>query len=60
MKGQDMTDKAMRICGNKGFQLDLPNGVTVSVQRGPGNYVDPDVRDADWEAPKGAIDHDEH
>ena len=55
-----MTDKAMRICGNKGFQLDLPNGITVSVQWGPGNYVDKDVRDADWEAPKGAIDHDEH
>ena len=54
-----MTDKAMRICGNKGFQLDLPNGITVSVQWGPGNYVDLDVRDADWDAPKGAIDSDE-
>ena len=59
-KRAKMTDKAMRICGNKGFQLDLPNGITVSVQWGPGNYVDQDVRDADWEAPKGAIDHDEH
>lgn len=29
-----------RITGGKGFQLDLPNGVTVSVQWGPGNYCD--------------------
>ena len=54
-----MTSKAMRICDNKGFQLDLPNGITVSVQFGPGNYVDLDVRDADWDAPKKAIDGDE-
>ena len=54
-----MTDKAMRICGNKGFQLELPNGVTVSVQWGPGNYVDHDVRDADWDAPKDAMHSDE-
>jgi len=54
LKGQDMTDKAMRICGNKGFQLDLPNGITVSVQWGPGNYVDPDVKNADFDAPKNA------
>lgn len=25
---------------NKGFQLDLPNGWTVSVQWGPGNYCE--------------------
>ena len=31
-EGDEMTDKAMRICDNKGFHLDLPNGVTVSVQ----------------------------
>jgi len=55
-----MTDKAMRICDNKGFQLDLPNGITVSVQWGPGNYVDLDVRDADFDAPKKAIDGDDH
>ena len=55
----DMSDKAMRICGNKGFQLDLPNGITVSVQWGPGNYCDHDVRDADWDAPKDAIDSNE-
>ena len=55
-----MTDKAMRICDNKGFQLDLTNGITVSVQWGPGNYVDHDVRDADWDAPKKAIDGDDH
>ena len=57
----EMTDnKAMRICDNKGFQLDLPNGITVSVQWGPGNYVDPDVKNADWDAPKKAIDGDGH
>jgi len=57
----EMTDnKAMRICDNKGFQLDLPNGITVSVQWGPGNYVDPDVKNADWDAPKKAIDGDNH
>ena len=54
-----MTNKAMRICDNKGFQLDLPNGITVSVQWGPGNYVDQDVKNADWDAPKKAIDGDE-
>ena len=59
-EGADMTDKAMRICDNKGFQLDLPNGITVSVQWGPGNYVDPDVKNADWDAPKKAIDGDDH
>jgi hypothetical protein len=49
-----MTDKKMRITGGKGFQLDLPNGVTVSVQWGPGNYSDSDVRNADFDAPKKA------
>ena len=29
-----------RITGGKGFQLDMLNGVTVSVQWGPGNYCD--------------------
>jgi len=55
-----MSDKAMRITDNKGFQLDLPNGVTVSVQWGPGNYCDSDVSNAKWDAPKKAIDGDEH
>ena len=55
-----MTDKAMRICDNKGFHLDLPNGVTVSVQFGPGNYCDPDVSNAGFNAPKEAIDGDDH
>ena len=59
-EGVEMTDKAMRICDNKGFQLDLPNGITVSVQWGPGNYVDPDVKNADFDAPKKAIDGDDH
>jgi hypothetical protein len=54
-----MTDKAMRICDNKGFHLDLPNGVTVSVQFGPGNYCDSDVSNADFDAPKNVIGTDE-
>ena len=56
-----MTDnKAIRICDNKGFQLDLPNGVTVSVQLGPGNYCDPDVQHQPFDAPRDAMDSDEH
>ena len=51
-----MTDKAMRICDNKGFHLDLPNGVTVSVQWGPGNYCDPDVSNAGFNAPREAME----
>ena len=50
-----MTDKAIRMCDNKGFHLDLPNGVTVSVQLGPGNYCDSDARSADFDAPERAI-----
>ena len=50
----DMNDRDIRICGNKGFQLDLPNGVTVSVQIGPGNYCDSDCRNADVFAPATA------
>jgi hypothetical protein len=49
-----MTDKKMRITGGKGFHLDLPNSVTVSVQWGPGNYSDSECRDADFDAPKKA------
>ena len=55
-----MTDKAMRICDNKGFHLDLPNGVTVSVQFGPGNYCDHDCRDAEFGAPRAAMNSDEN
>ena len=49
-----MSDKAMRITDGKGFHLDLPNGVTVSVQFGPGNYADQDVRNAGFDAPAKA------
>ncbi len=49
-----MTDKDMRITGGRGFQLDLPNGVTVSVQWGPGNYCDSVCRNADVFAPAAA------
>jgi hypothetical protein len=47
----DMNKRDFRIVAGKGFALDLPNGVTVSVQWGPGNYVDSDVKNADWDAP---------
>ena len=47
----DMDKRDFRIVGGKGFALDLPNGVTVSVQWGPGNYVDSDVKNADFDAP---------
>ena len=56
----DMNDKTMRICDNKGFHLDLPNGVTVSIQMGPGNYVDPDVQHQPFDAPKDMMHTDEH
>jgi len=47
-----MADKKMRITEGKGFQLDLPNGVTVSVQFGPGNYADSDARSQPYNAPQ--------
>ena len=56
----DMSDRDIRICDNKGFHLDMLNGVTVSVQLGPGNYCDSDVSNANFDAPKKAIDSDEH
>ena len=56
----DMKDRDIRICDNKGFHLDLLNGVTVSVQLGPGNYCDSDVSNAAFDAPKKAIDGDDH
>ena len=49
-----MRDKAMRITEGKGFHLDLPNGVTVSVQFGPMNYCDQDARNAGFDAPAEA------
>ena len=55
-----MNDKAIRICDNRGFHLDLPNGVTVSIQMGPGNYCDSDCSNAAFDAPKKAIDSDDH
>ena len=50
----DMDKRDFRIVGGKGFALDLPNGVTVSVQWGPGNYCDSDVSNADIFAPAAA------
>ena len=50
----DVSDKAMRITEGKGFHLDLPNGVTVSVQFGPGNYADQEVKNAGFDAPAKA------
>jgi len=41
-----------RITRGSGFQMDLPNGITVSVQFGPGNYCDHKM--AGMFAPKGA------
>ena len=55
----DMSDRDIRICDNKGFHLDMLNGVTVSVQLGPGNYCDSDVSNADFDAPKNVIGTDE-
>ena len=46
----DMDKRDFRIVGGKGFALSLPNGVTVSIQWGPGNYVDSDVKNADFDA----------
>ena len=54
-----MNDRDIRICDNKGFHLDMLNGVTVSVQLGPGNYCDSDVSNAAWDAPKKAMDSDD-
>jgi hypothetical protein len=54
-----MNDRDIRICDNKGFHLDLPNGVTVSVQLGPGSYCDSDVSNADFNAPLNVIGTDE-
>jgi len=55
----DMSDRDIRICDNKGFHLDMPNNVTVSVQLGPGNYCDSDVANANFDAPKKAMDSDD-
>ena len=50
----DMDKRDFRIVAGKGFALDLPNGMTVSVQWGPGNYCDSDVSNADVFAPAAA------
>ncbi len=42
------------ITGHKGFKIQFPNGNTVSVQWGPGNYCNPtheDGRGAEFDAP---------
>ena len=44
-------DRDFKITRGHGFALALPNGVTVSVQWGPGNYCDSDVRNRDFDAP---------
>ena len=56
----DMSDKAMRITEGKGFHLDLPNGVTVSVQFGPGNYADDEARRKPYNAPQLAAANFDH
>ena len=56
----DMSDRDIRICDNKGFHLDMLNGVTVSVQLGPGNYCDSDVSNKGFDAPLKAMNSDEH
>ena len=56
----DMSDRDVRICDNKGFHLDLLNGVTVSVQLGPGNYCDSDCSNAAFDAPNEAMGSDEN
>ena len=40
------------ITGHKGFQITFENGCTISVQFGPGNYTDSDIRDAPFHLPK--------
>ena len=55
----DMERKAFRIVEGKGVQMDLPNGVTVSIQFGPSNYADSDARRQRWDAPKRAMAADE-
>lgn len=38
-------------CSNKGFQMTFPNGWTVSVQWGPGNYCENKSMSGGWNAP---------
>jgi len=47
LKGKNMT---ISIVGHKGFQIALSNGITVSVQFGPGNYCE--RREEDFTAPE--------
>ena len=55
-----MTSRDFRIVAGKGFTLNLPNGITVSVQWGPGNYTDSDVRNKECIAPREAAANDEN
>jgi hypothetical protein len=43
-----------RITDNKGFQIVFENGCTLSVQFGPGNYTDSDIRNKDVAAPRNS------
>jgi len=46
-----------RCCDNKGFQITFANGVTVSVQFGPGNYCEKrDDMSYGWRVPATAGD----
>ena len=49
---------SMRITEGKGFQMDLPNGVTVSVQFGPGNYCE--RQHEMFDAPRVTMENHEH
>jgi hypothetical protein len=41
------------ITNHKGFRLLFPNGITISVQWGPGNYCEAgDITPGSWDAPK--------
>lgn len=43
------------ITDHKGFQMTFSNGITISVQWGPGNYTDNDIRNmafSDFQAPR--------
>ena len=43
-----------KITDGKGFQITFENGCTLSVQFGPGNYTDSEVRAKKLDAPRGA------
>lgn len=43
-----------RITDSKGFQVTFDNGVMLSVQFGPGNYTDAEIREKAFDAPRRA------